>query len=132
MNAPVNLDHQAAVWAQAIVKQWQGRNEGKDESPLENTIRRTLGVVQDNGLAAAALFLAKQQKKEDSAAGAIVQTLFAVAKGAWEASADQPNEASELLEYLIKDVTGDLDRLLLVKDLWEQTLIYARYAAAAL
>ena len=40
-------------------------------------------------------------------------------------------DASTVLKFLTDHVCNDLDRLLLVKQLWEQTLIYARYGAKA-
>ena len=40
-------------------------------------------------------------------------------------------DASTALKFLTDNVCNDLNRLLLVKQLWEQTLIYARYGAKA-
>jgi len=37
----------------------------------------------------------------------------------------------DVLKFVTDQICGDLNRLLLVKQLWEQTLIYARYGAKA-
>ncbi len=43
-----------------------------------------------------------------------------------------PNtSATTALKFLTENICNDLDRLLLVKQVWEQTLIYARYGAKA-
>ena len=39
--------------------------------------------------------------------------------------------ASTALQFLTDHICNDLDRLLMVKQLWEQTLIYGRYGAKA-
>jgi hypothetical protein len=41
------------------------------------------------------------------------------------------DNAKEVLGFYAVDVLNNLDTLLLVRDLYEQTLIYARYAAKA-
>jgi len=41
------------------------------------------------------------------------------------------SDAKEALQFYINNILDDLDTLLLVRDLYEQTLIYTRYAAKA-
>jgi len=47
----------------------------------------------------------------------------------WESALEHRNE---VLKAVTEHITADLDTLLLVRDLYEQTLIYARYHAKAL
>ncbi len=49
-----------------------------------------------------------------------------------EIQLDQLRPAREIILEGIRELTTDLDTLLLVRDLYEQTLIYARYHAKAL
>ncbi|MCS7032180.1 MAG: hypothetical protein NZL92_11720, partial [Gloeomargarita sp. SKYG116] len=42
-----------------------------------------------------------------------------------------PQRADDLRGYILGSVANDLDLLLLVKQLWEQMLIYVRYSAKA-
>ena len=41
------------------------------------------------------------------------------------------DRAAEALRFVTEHISGDLDTLLLVKRVWEQTLIYTRYGAKA-
>jgi hypothetical protein len=42
-----------------------------------------------------------------------------------------PEEREKRLKFVTDKIASDLDTLLLVKQIWEQTLIYARYGAKA-
>ncbi len=113
-----NLDQLAAQKAQQIVKDAVSAKE------LDILATKTLGVLQENGVYAAALFLESRGKKEQELAQNIEQKLF-----------ELPQKAIQIqiqsLQDIVDRIAGDLDTLLLVKQLWEQTLIYVRYGAKA-
>ncbi len=136
-----NLDWIAARAAQEIVdktqtyvvKDREGKEDKKDikAGEVDNLITKGLGVLQENGVYAALLYLY-------SRSGAVN---IAIAKQAREKllsllselvpSTLVSKDASDALKFLTDNVCDDLDRLLLVKQLWEQTLIYARFGAKA-
>ncbi len=115
-----NLDQLAAQAAQQIVKDAASAKE------LDILATKTLGVLQENGVYAAALFLqSRTRKTEQELAEKIRSSLYSlpgqVLSGKQIAS----------LKDIANNLAGDLDALLLVKQLWEQTLIYVRYGAKA-
>jgi hypothetical protein len=112
-----NLHLVAAEAAQRIV------DEPRPAKSLENLVTRSLGVLQDNGVYAAVLYLRSQTKDRDMATTLSGQ-LLALAGGA-------SGSAEAELKFLVDNVCNDIRRLLLVKAIWEQTLIYTRYGAKA-
>ncbi len=136
-----NLDRLAARIAQKIVA------EGGDAGKLEILATKTLGVVQENGVYAGLLFLYSRPKAEEDQARAIRDNLLAILgadeittlnlrfpegqskpdrKGQWST-----DKWADVAQHVTDHVTVDLDKLLLVKELYEQTLIYVRYGAKA-
>lgn len=118
-----NLDYLAARQAQSLVTALQ---ESAKES--ENTITKTLGVLQENGVYACFLYLLAREKKGEVIADEMLALL-----GALEFPALPQNspDRDAVLNYVAEKVTGDLHRLLLAKEALEQMLIYARYGAKA-
>ncbi len=136
-----NLDRLAARSAQRIVA------EGGDAGKLEILATKTLGVVQENGVYAGMLFLYSRPKAEEDQARAIRDNLLAMLgadeiatlslrfpegqgkpgrQGQWS-----KDKWADVAQHVSDHVTVDLDKLLLVKELYEQTLIYVRYGAKA-
>lgn len=139
-----NLDWHAALAGQEIIKAtkkyWNVKEQKEDDikaTEVENVATKALGVLQENGVYAALLYLYSRGDKEQHIAKPIRAQLLGLTRllklsppiGTVEKPVDaQPEDA---LDFLTKDVCNDLDILLLVKQLWEQTLIYARYGAKA-
>lgn len=117
-----NLDQKAAQYAQSIVA------DGKTD--FENLITKTLGVLQEQGVYAMMLFLFSRTSNEKGLAEKTRPHLYALLK---ELPAFKQSEINDpnALRFFSDNVCSDLDTLLLVKDLYEQTLIYARYGAKA-
>jgi hypothetical protein len=126
-----NLDTMCAECAYTIVQDVaaNGKSPKSDKSKLENTITKSLGVLQEQGVYAFFLFLA--YRKGELGANQTTQytweMLRIVDASLSEASAGKPIPWDEL-----RELTNDLDKLLLARELLEQTLIYARYHAKAL
>ena len=119
----MNLDLEAAKTAQEIIKETK---ESK-ASEVENLITKTLGVLQENGVYACMLFLYSRTSKSDKI---VRKKLLGIA----ERLVDDPenrDKSKNDLEFLTDNICNDIDTLLLTKQLWEQTLIYARYGAKA-
>jgi len=120
----INLDLVAAEAAREIV-----RNLSSDKAKeVEALVRDTHGVVQENGPYAGLLFLLACKGDEDHVKKIRGALLSLLPKMGVEPINGTP---IDILDKFGKQVCKDLDRLLLVKQLWEQTLIYARYGAKA-
>lgn len=118
----LNLDQKAAQYAQQIVE--------KGGADIENPVTKTLGVLQEQGVYAAVLYLLAKDHS------AILVPLYGLLKElpSFEKIAEIPTTGTDpqpALNFYSDKVCHDLDTLLLVKELYEQTLIYARYGAKA-
>jgi hypothetical protein len=130
----VNLDLFAARRSQEILTALEGR----DPAEVERLVVKALGVLQENGVYAAALFLESRaadnerdaSKAEPATAKAALGSLFSFFSDL-DLGPVPGNGATERFQFLTEKVLGDLDTLLLVKQVWEQTLIYTRYSARA-
>lgn len=119
----LNLDQLAARYAQKIVADGQ--------ADIENLITKTLGVLQEQGVYACLLFLfSRTSSNEKKLAQKARPHLYHLLKEL-PAFADKEITDQNALQFFADTVCEDLDALLLVKDLYEQTLIYARYGAKA-
>jgi len=158
----LNLDQQAAIYAQQMVQAALEGKAVKEAKAVENLITKTLGVLQEQGVYASMLFLFSRRDCQAwcgaGNAGVYASMLFLFPRGSEEAkialsirhslyellrqlpafqsdtelaSLTKESKASDVLPFYAKKVCGNLDTLLLVKDLYEQTLIYARYGAKA-
>ncbi len=138
MTTWTNLDKIAASCSQAIVK--NAEQGGTKASDLENRITNSLGVLQENGVYAMTLFLLSRSDKErkvtrDVILKHLIDVLFQEEiRKILPSDISQPDPAkpASVLPFVSDQICDDLDRLLLVKSLYEQVLIYARYGAKAL
>ena len=131
----LNLDQKAAQHAQEMV----GNGVGvKDAKAVEILITKTLGVLQEQGVYAALLFLFSRSGEEPKIAREIRQSLYFLLKelppyqnDETLTGFDKESNPQEVLPFFSGSVCENLDTLLLVKELYEQTLVYARYGAKA-
>jgi len=124
-----NLDRLAAQTAQAIVND----TNGFGKTQVDNLVTKALGVLQENGVYAATLFLYSRTGPDGKIAPYVRKPLLKLAAGevVHQPAPVSMNNAEEVLAWVTDHISGDLDTLLLVKQVWEQTLIYARYGAKA-
>jgi hypothetical protein len=133
-----NLDLLAAQTAQKIIAD---TTDGQKAAEVDNLITKALGVLQENGVYAGLLYLYSRSAGEQPVAKQIRLRLLHLTS---DLSLTPPTDrqvgnkvivedakASTALQFLTDHICNDLDRLLLIKQLWEQTLIYARYGAKA-
>jgi hypothetical protein len=124
-----NLDRIAAQTAQSIIT--GTKNKKCDADNVENLVTKALGVLQENGVYASMLYLySRSSAVERPIAEECRSNLLFILSDLNLKLPERPN-ASIALKFLTDKVCNDLDRLLLVKQLWEQTLIYTRYGAKA-
>ncbi len=137
-----NLDWHAAQAALEMIKNTRAyKDKPIKASDVENLMTKTLGVLQENGVYAGLLYLySRSEGEQPIARPSRVQLLHLTSKLHLSPPTDS-KVADEVvlkdvnsniaLKFLTDNICNDLDRLLLIKQLWEQTLIYARYGAKA-
>lgn len=132
------LDLLAARKAQDIIDQAVIGNTDaekiKKAGSVETLVTKALGVLQENGVYAGMLYLYSITRANDKEiATKIRQCLFATLQSTDPQRPVPTNGTSvqEALNFMTENVCQDLDTLFLVKQVWEQTLIYARYGAKA-
>ena len=134
-NDLLNLDRIAGERAQKMIEGTKGVDVKKPVESLERLVTKTLGVLQEQGVYAMMLFLFSRSSDEGKVAPYIRAQLFeAIEKLPKFKDGNVPksnSEARDALQFYIDNILNDLDTLLLIRDLYEQTLIYARYAAKA-
>lgn len=123
-----NLDLLAARTAQNIIT---NTTDGHKASDVENLVTKALGVLQENGIYAGLLYLYSRTGATDKPIAEKIRVKLLSLLSELELLTLASTDASTALKSLTDHICNDLDRLLLVKQLWEQTLIYARYGAKA-
>ncbi|MBN1485636.1 MAG: hypothetical protein JXA37_13055 [Chloroflexia bacterium] len=117
-----NLDAHCARCATDIVA-LSGASRDKE---LENRLNNALGVLQEDGFFAFYLYL-KYRKLDQPP-----QDVWAVLAGLLQdESVGAPLGAGEY-DRSVVEMTGDLQKLLLAKQLTERSLVYARYGIRSL
>lgn len=130
------LDRIAAERAQQMVKKALQEN-GIKAKQVDNLVTKALGVLQENGIYACFLFLFSRTRKEDVAIAKVVRAQLLKLAGkqlpfGWEELKNLATAQSDkVLPKVSTTICRDLDPLLMTKEVFEQTLIYARYGAKA-
>lgn len=150
----INLDKIAAQTAQEIMKVIGESPGGKkvDVKKVENLATKALGVFQEQGIYAGMLFLLSRSGDRDTSkldgekvtACYITRSLLNILESgpfkSWNYGLGKSldwkevnTRKTEILNKLIEanKLLDNLDHLFLVKSLYEQVLIYTRYAAKA-
>ncbi len=130
----LDLDLGAAKTAQAILKEVEVTKQGAKAA--EDLITRTLAVIQENGPYAAIVFLCSRINGEKDStsivASSVRSNLLDLAETLGAGGLTKSGDFRKILDSVIKNVCSDLHLLLLVKQTWEQALIYARHSAKSL
>ncbi len=125
------LDRIAAQRAQDIVDEAIKEAEPQE---VDNLVTKALGVFQENGVYAGFLFLFSRTRDKDKKIAEVVWKQLIELSGddlPFEWGKPRSMDAQGVLAYVSDTVCRDLDPLLMTKELFEQTLIYARYGAKA-
>ena len=125
------LDRVAASRAQEIVDQAVTKAEPKE---VDNLVTKVLGVLQENGIYACFLFLFSRSREKDEQISEVVrEQLIELAAEDLRFAWGNPDskDARDVLPFVSDTICAELDPLLMTKELFEQTLIYARYGAKA-
>ena len=124
-----NLDLIAAQTAQKIIASTTAYDPGE----VDTLITKSLGVLQENGVYAAMLYLYSRTSSGNSEKPIAQKTREHLLDVVSHIEPTKPvgTDATNALNFLTESICGNLNKLLLVKQLWEQTLIYTRYGAKA-
>ncbi len=130
-NFKINLDKIAADRSREML-------EASDKETLERLVTKALGVLQSQGVYALMLFLFSRKSDEGKIAPFVRKALYNVLLSLPNFKDDEElkdftenSTAQDVLKWYSDKIVEDLDTLLLVRDLYEQTLIYARFHAKA-
>lgn len=136
----LNLDKLAAQWAQKMVKDANNdidKVNKKRVETLERLATKSLGVLQEQGVYAMMLFLFSRSSSDEQNVAPVIRAQLYKALKALPAFQNDKNlpqddaKAEATLQFYTDNERFDLDTLLLVRDLYELTLIYARYGSKA-
>jgi hypothetical protein len=121
-NGIVNLDYWAAFHAQTVVKQ---------SDDIDNTVTKTMGVLQEHGVYASFLYLlAKEGQNGKIVVKEMLDLLYRMGYNLEGRNISASVE--DILQFVNEQVScGSLERLLFAKETLEQMLVYARYGAKA-
>lgn len=125
MNKAPNLDRLAAEHAQHFIH----LTAGEDSGDVDNTVTKSLGVLQEDGVYACFLYLLAKGKGRGKHLISEMLGLLEKLDFGWGKPSGQ--DAASILQHIHDKVTNNLERLLLAKEVLEQMLIYARYGAKA-
>ena len=127
------LDMKCAEYGSKIVSEID--NAAKERNKIETMITKTLGVLQEDGIYAFALYSESKSGEtntEKKTAKLIYDKTFALLKA--DKIGILPEKCNNFLVGIRQNLAEgkDLDKLFLAKELLERTLVYARYHAKAL
>jgi len=125
----MNLDIEAAKAAQEIIAETKHNHIKAKE--IENLVTKTLGVLQENGVYSCMLYLYSRTSGSDEAVSKVTRKKLLKMTELLGKEPDGDDKAENVLKFLTDYICNDIDTLFLTKQLWEQTLIYARYGAKA-
>ena len=129
------LDMKCAEYGSKIVSKIVSEieNTAKERNKIETMITKTLGVLQEDGVYAFALYSKSKSgngSTEKRTAGTIYDKAGELLKH--DKISLLSGNCSDLLIGIRENLASDLDKLFLAKELLERTLVYARYHAKAL
>ena len=137
----INLEPLAALAANNIVDSSIAQNAKANDA--ENIVTKSLGVLTEQGIYAFGLFLATRKRGQDhSVATSIDNALRKLLKDTKFLTDNLTNIPKSKIAEFYREITAEnksknessvdaLRRILLIKQMFETTLTYARYAAKA-
>lgn len=126
-----NLDYFAAKSGQNILVALKSM----DKKELEKLINDILLVLHGNGVYACILYLYAREKKKTETAEKLAKEMLGSVRESlgidFEDLNEKMNNPEDVLRVVNEKICNNTGSLFLVKDLWERTLVYARYGAKA-
>lgn len=117
------LDYLAAKHAQLLV----------ENSDMENTVTKALGVLQEHGVYACFLYLLAKEKDGQKGKKTARQMIALLQESELAPDKAIRETSKDILNYVNENISATtLKKLLLIKDLLELMLVYSRYHAGAM
>lgn len=123
----INLDFEAQRHSQEILKLVDNNIRAKD---IENLVTKTMGVLEQNGIYACIVYLLS--RPEEKIKDCLIEHLLELTKFFGLNPPLNYSNDKELLDFISRKICNDLDTIILIKSIWEQTLLYSRFNAKAL
>lgn len=124
------LDMKCAEYGNKII---EGIGNAGEKNKIESMISKALGVLQEDGLYAFALYSkakSGEENTEKKTAKLLYDKTFELLKT--DTIRILTGDCNDLLIGIRENLSSDLDKLFLAKEILERTLVYARYHAKAL
>jgi len=123
-----NMDYNAAKFGQEIAMDIPEA----DKKDIERCVTKTLGVLQANGIYASLLYMcSRTDEKEEKISRYMMKKLLEIGESMLNIYFENKTDPKVILSDIANKVLNDIDSVLLLEELWKQTLIYARYNAKA-
>lgn len=117
------LDYLAAKHAQLLF----------ENSDMENTVTKALGVLQEHGVYACFLYLLAKEKDGQKGKKTAQQMIALLQESELAPDKAFRETSKDILNYVNENISATtLKKLLLIKDLLELMLVYSRYHAGAM
>ncbi len=124
------LDMKCAEYGNKIISTI---DKPEEKSKIESMITKALGVLQEDGVYAFALY-SKSKSGNENIEKRTASTIYDKACELLKVDKVSllPENCSDFLRGIRENLANNLDHLFLAKELLERTLVYARYHAKAL
>jgi hypothetical protein len=100
---------------------------------FEKEITKALGILMEDGLFAYAIWLESRRKKEDDVYSEIINKSKKLLENVNLINSNNTENVDNMdLRDIMLEISGELQKTILAKQLLERMLIYARYRAKAL
>lgn len=128
------LDMKCAEYGNKII---EGIGNASEKNKIESMITKALGVLQEDGLYAFALYSKAKSGEENTEKNTEKKTAKLLYDKTFELLKTDTikiltGNCNDLLIGIRENLSSSLDKLFLAKELIERTLVYARYHAKAL
>jgi len=122
-----NLDKICAKIGFEVINDGINNEKAKE---FEREITKALGILMEDGLFAYAIWLESKKKEDDDVYSKIIEKSKELLKD--EKLKLTKTDKDDLIDAILNDISNNLQKTILAKQLLERMLIYARYRAKAL
>ena len=123
-----NLDRISAEMGFKLAKNFESEDDARK---LENLVTKALGVLIEDGLFAYVIWLKSRSENEKKYCRKIIEVSSNLLKDERIALASKDDNSKDLQDMAL-DISTDIQKTLLARQLLERMLTYARYRAKAL
>jgi len=123
-----NLDRISAEMGFKLAENFESKDDARK---LENLVTKALGVLIEDGLFAYIIWLKSRSENEKKYCKKIIEVSSNLLKDERVALASKDSDSKDLQDIVL-EISKDIQKTLLARQLLERMLVYARYRAKAL